>query len=187
MATNNSVNVTLSGQSGTGSFAGTTSPTLVTPVLGVAAATSINFGVDSLNAYSTSTSWTPVVTFATPGNLSVAYATQVGLYSRVGNVVFIEFALLFTPTFTTASGNFEITGLPFTSNATTGTTCRGVAIPSGVTFPAGCTQLTCGVATNSTLITVVGTGTTVALVNLTTTGFTTGVQAAMNGTVFYML
>ena len=34
MATNNAVNTTLSGQSGTGSFAGTTSPTFVTPVLG---------------------------------------------------------------------------------------------------------------------------------------------------------
>ncbi len=34
MATNNAVNTTLSGQSGTGSFAGTTSPTFVTPALG---------------------------------------------------------------------------------------------------------------------------------------------------------
>ncbi len=42
MATNNSVNVGLSGASGTGSFAGTTSPTFVTPTLGVATATSYN-------------------------------------------------------------------------------------------------------------------------------------------------
>lgn len=34
MATNNQLNTSLSGQSGTGSFAGTTSPTLVTPALG---------------------------------------------------------------------------------------------------------------------------------------------------------
>ena len=34
MTTNNAVNVTLSGQSGTGAFAGTTSPTFVTPILG---------------------------------------------------------------------------------------------------------------------------------------------------------
>jgi hypothetical protein len=34
MSTNNAVNTSLSGQSGTGSFAGTTSPTFVTPVLG---------------------------------------------------------------------------------------------------------------------------------------------------------
>lgn len=34
MATNNSVNVSLSGQTGTGTFVGSTSPTLVTPLLG---------------------------------------------------------------------------------------------------------------------------------------------------------
>lgn len=34
MATNNAVNTSLSGQSGTGSFAGTTSPSFTTPVLG---------------------------------------------------------------------------------------------------------------------------------------------------------
>ncbi len=43
MATNNAVNTTLSGQTGGGSFAGSTSPTFVTPVLGAASATSLNF------------------------------------------------------------------------------------------------------------------------------------------------
>jgi len=44
MTTNNAVNVTLSGQTGTGNFVGSTSPTLVTPTLGVATATSITAG-----------------------------------------------------------------------------------------------------------------------------------------------
>jgi hypothetical protein len=42
VATNNAVNVGLSGASGTGNFAGTTSPVFVTPTLGAASATSIN-------------------------------------------------------------------------------------------------------------------------------------------------
>ena len=42
MATNNAVNVGLSGSSGTGSFAGSTSPSFTTPTLGVASATTIN-------------------------------------------------------------------------------------------------------------------------------------------------
>lgn len=42
MATNNAVNTSLSGQTGTGNFVGATTPTLVTPILGVATATSIN-------------------------------------------------------------------------------------------------------------------------------------------------
>jgi len=43
MATNNAVNVGLSGSTGTGSFVGSNSPTLVTPVLGAASLTSANF------------------------------------------------------------------------------------------------------------------------------------------------
>lgn len=42
MATNNAVNTSLSGQTGTGSFAGSTSPSFTTPTLGVASATTIN-------------------------------------------------------------------------------------------------------------------------------------------------
>lgn len=43
MTTNNAVNVNLSGQTGTGTFVGSTSPTLVTPTLGAATATSVAF------------------------------------------------------------------------------------------------------------------------------------------------
>lgn len=43
MATNNAVNTSLSGQTGTGNFVGATSPTLVTPTLGAATATSLAF------------------------------------------------------------------------------------------------------------------------------------------------
>lgn len=43
MATNNAVNTSLSGQTGTGNFVGATSPTLITPNVGVATATSVAF------------------------------------------------------------------------------------------------------------------------------------------------
>lgn len=43
MATNNSVNSPLSGTTGTGSFVGSTSATMVTPTLGAATATSVAF------------------------------------------------------------------------------------------------------------------------------------------------
>lgn len=43
MATNNAVNVGLSGTTGTVNFVGSTSPTLITPVLGAATATSLAF------------------------------------------------------------------------------------------------------------------------------------------------
>lgn len=49
MATNNAVNVGLSGATGTGNFVGANTPTLITPALGAATATSINFGASATN------------------------------------------------------------------------------------------------------------------------------------------
>lgn len=43
MATNNQINVPLSGSTGTGNFVGANTPTLITPVLGAATATSVAF------------------------------------------------------------------------------------------------------------------------------------------------
>ena len=54
--------------------------------------------------------WTPTLTFATPGDLSVAYAAQSGAYVRIGKFVLLSFDLQFTPTFTTASGTLYING-----------------------------------------------------------------------------
>lgn len=44
MASNDALNVPLGGATGTGNFVGATSPTLITPVLGVATGTSLNLG-----------------------------------------------------------------------------------------------------------------------------------------------
>lgn len=95
-----------------------TSMVMVTPTLGAANATSINFGQDALNYYDEGT-WTPAITFATPGDLSPSYVTQTGTYTRLGRLVTIRADLRFTPTYTTASGLFSITGLPFTISGTT--------------------------------------------------------------------
>ena len=58
------------------------------------------------------TTFVPTVTFATPGNLSVAYTTQQGAYAKVGPLVLFWYTLGFTPTYTTASGNFQISAPP---------------------------------------------------------------------------
>jgi hypothetical protein len=69
--------------------------------------------VNTLDDYEEGT-WTPVITFVTPGNVSVVYSLRSGNYTKIGNTVNIH-CLLSTSTFThtTASGNFEITGIPF--------------------------------------------------------------------------
>jgi hypothetical protein len=57
-------------------------------------------------------SWTPTISYTTSdGNLS--YATQVGRYTKVGNIVTITGQVIFSET--TASGSVRIASLPFTS------------------------------------------------------------------------
>ena len=62
--------------------------------------------------------WTPVLTFATAGDLNVAYTTQLGTYTKIGRLV-TAYCEIVTSTFThtTASGNCQVTGLPFTAAA----------------------------------------------------------------------
>jgi hypothetical protein len=57
-------------------------------------------------------SWTPTLTFATPGNLSVAYGAVSGAYRLDGDLLNIKCRLVATPTFTTASGALRIGGFP---------------------------------------------------------------------------
>lgn len=62
--------------------------------------------------------FTPTVSFATPGDLSLSYLQQTGNYIRVGKLLFVSINVRFTPTYTTASGQFYITGMPGTPETT---------------------------------------------------------------------
>lgn len=74
--------------------------------------------------------WTPVLTFDTPGNLNVVYSTQTGEYTKIGRLVTVICAVeTSTWTHTTASGNLRVTGLPFTP----GGASRGAIAWQGVT------------------------------------------------------
>lgn len=68
----------------------------------------------------TSGGWTPTITAATPGTMSVSYATQAGSWIRVSNsgtsFCIMKCRLTCTPTWGTASGDVRLTGLPFTAN-----------------------------------------------------------------------
>lgn len=105
------------GSSGTGNVVRVTSPALITPDLGVASATSINFGQDPLNYYEEG-EFSPTITCATPGDLNVTYSSQDGEFTRIGNRYDFEAFVTFTPTYTTASGVIRMAGFPFTSKTT---------------------------------------------------------------------
>lgn len=99
----------IASQTGTGTkFVVDTSPVLITPTLGVAAATSINFGGTALSTYAEGT-WTPNDASGASLTLTVNYAS----YTRIGRVVFIQLYINYP---VTASGSAAaIGGLPFTS------------------------------------------------------------------------
>ena len=74
-------------------------------------------GANDLDDYEEGT-WTPTLTFATPGNLNVVHDDRVGSYAKVGQLVIATFTLsTSTFTHTTASGAWQVTGFPFTSNS----------------------------------------------------------------------
>lgn len=96
--------------------------------------------------------WTPVITFATPGDLAVTYSVQDGQYTRIGNLVTVR-ANIQTATFThtTASGALRVTGLPYTSEATANKLTVGQVIWQGIT-KAGYTSIGCRVGNNLSYI-----------------------------------
>jgi hypothetical protein len=80
-------------------------------------------------------SWTPTLTAATPGDLAVAYSTQVGRYTKIGRIVVATCRIITSSwVHTTASGEFRIAGLPF---------AHGGSYPSpGALFMRGWTNAT---------------------------------------------
>lgn len=172
MPTINQIGLSLIGQNGNGKFAGSNSPTLITPTLGAALATSVNFGTDTLSQYVSGT-WTPTFSFGTPGNLSVAYTTRQANYIAVGNVCFLRCTMVFTPTWTTSSGIAIIGGLPIASATTVRQECTiGIA---GTISWGGSTYVSGYVNNSASTISLLRCGTFATPAVFSTTQFATGV------------
>lgn len=79
-------------------------------------------------------SWTPVLTFATPGDLAVTYSAQVGRFTRVGNLVTVTFTIATSAfNYTTASGQLRVTGLPYAAISTANLLHTGALQYTGIT------------------------------------------------------
>lgn len=77
--------------------------------------------------------FTPTLSFQTPGNLALTYSAQVGAFARFGNLIYAHGRVATSAfSWTTASGNLVIGGLPFTS-ANDGTANYGIGIYGGIT------------------------------------------------------
>lgn len=116
-------------------------------------ANTLPFSSSTADLISNQTAWTPVLTFATPGDLNVVYGTQLGRYVRLSNnMVLVQVAIVTTTfTFTSAMGNLEITGVPFTSQNTTGLLVRGGVSFGGIN-KAGYSQCALGMGVNVTFL-----------------------------------
>lgn len=142
-------------------------------------------GEDGGAGYVKGGSWTPVLTFATPGDLARTYTTQFGDYVKIGGLVIATFNII-TATFTwaTASGALRITGLPYTSAATTNLAPQGAMNFGGIT-KASYTQFNPQIASNSTNVTVTASGSAQAPSSLAAADLPTGGSVVLRGTVAY--
>jgi len=215
MTTINAVNTSLSGQTGTGTFAGNVSPIFTTPALGTPTAgvlsscsgLPISTGVAGLGANvatvlanaavgttsfglasaNTITSFTPTFTFATPGDLSVVYTIQAGSYQRIGNLIFIAFRMDFTPTFTTSSNEAEIVNFPFISNAASGNYSTAQFFGAGITYPAGRTALIMSMSPGDDGVGIEALGSGVSAVSVLPANMASGVAVSWRGSITYMV
>lgn len=102
--------------------------------------------------------WTPVLTFVTPGNLSVTYSTRVGTYHKIGKLVTAFCSVTLSAfTHTTASGNLRITGLPFASENVAGRIAVGAVRWAGIT-KANYTDIVAQIEPNDSVVEFVASG-----------------------------
>lgn len=117
--------------------------------------------------------FTPAITFATPGDLTVAYSAQEGEYQVLGGgAVLFNARAAFTPTFTTASGALQISAPAVAcAQLTASVLC---ADPGNVTWPAGATAVTASIAASTQYLTINGIGSGIASAALGAAHYTTG-------------
>lgn len=125
---------------------------------------SFDAGSNTLSNYVTST-WTPTIYGGTTAG-TTTYVSQVGIYTRIGNVVHIQGYIEISAA--TGTGDLQIGGLPFTIQNTASSNPRGSVNfnGSGWTWPVGRTSLTAQGITNDTYCLVVGCGTGVSSANM---------------------
>jgi len=104
--------------------------------------------------------FTPSITFATPGDLALTAVTASGRWTRKGRRVYVELSYTGTPTYTTASGDFRLTGLPFA--AAGGLSTFNIQGSGVFTWPASRTQVFVLPISGQTYCNVRGLGTNIA-------------------------
>ena len=128
-----------------------------------------------------STSWTPVLTCGTPGDLAITYSTQTGSYVQIGALIIARFNITTSAfTHTTASGAISITGLPVTAALSS----SGSLQYQGIT-KASYTSFVPAIAATANTITVDAGGSAQTLASLAITDLPTGGSVILKGTILF--
>ena len=128
-------------------------------------------------------SWVPVISCATPGDLTIVLSEQVGIIHRVGKLILLQWALT-TSTFThtTASGAIKITGVPIISS-------NQGAFPLAMSFQgitkANYTQFAPVIGTSANTIAIEASGSAQAKASLNITDMPTGGSVILRGSLAY--
>ncbi len=144
----------------------------------------VSGNANTLDDYEEGT-WTPALSFATPGNLSVTYSSTFGTYTKVGRMISISLRINTSAfTFTTAASFFQVTGLPFGA-AGTFVHC-GACVLSGYT-KAGADMLIfeTGGSTGGTFFYILSGGSGLDYAELTTAHVTSGSAKNVFGSGVY--
>lgn len=130
-------------------------------------------------------SWTPVLTFATPGNLSVSYSSQIARAVKSGSTMTLFFSIITSAfTHTTASGNLQITGSAI-APLDTGL-AKGVVAWAGFAMPGSRTQLAVSAASTGTLL-FLASGSGSSRTFVTAADVPTGGTVVLEGSITYPL
>lgn len=145
----------------------------------------INLGDQNFNVYKVA-NWTPVLTFVTPGDLSVAYATQIGRSVTFGDVVLAWFVIrTSTFTHTSASGDMRITGLPSAASADGGIAFYGGGMRASGVTKANFTDFAPVVEENTSIVSVNASGSAQSSVFLASGDMPTGGTVLLEGLAVY--
>lgn len=135
--------------------------------------------------------WTPEIDFGTSGDLSITYANQVGLYTKIGNLVTLFFNIDISSgnfTFSTSSGLFKIINFPFTSsNVTNARFGCGLTQYKGIDAVGSNYQLSFVPIQNSTISFLVASAPNQSPIFLDTTHFTSGSAIQITGSISYQV
>jgi hypothetical protein len=130
--------------------------------------------------------WTPAITFSNPGNVAVTYSTRSGNYIRTGNTVVVTFEIVTSSfTYTTATGDLYITGLPFTSSAQVQSFSGDLEF-QGIT-KAGYTNYTLNIEENALFIRIRASGSGVPILTVGTGDMPTGSSVIFRGSITYFV